>query len=136
MRHEHHEDSDTFWKPTTWEAVRASDIHLITHSGVDFARLALRVTCSLRLAENEYSKPCVRLDHFIEALWSPSGDEPRWNDITSRSLNPDGDGAACALFAETEEEALTIDACIEGLLGAIARGTPPASPGSKTGGGS
>jgi hypothetical protein len=136
MRTEHHEDSYTCSKSTTWEAVRASGINLITHPGVDFAQLPLRVVCSLRLAEKDDGSPCVRIDHFIEALWNPSGGERGWYDITSRSLLPDDDAAACGLFAETEEEALAIDGFIERLLGAIPGGAPPASPGSERGGGS
>jgi hypothetical protein len=134
MRTEHHEDSYTFSKPTTWTAVNASEVALITDPGVDFARLPVRVVCSLRLADNPESAPCVRLDYFIEALWNAPGGEPTWHDITSRVLRPEDDGAACALFAETEEEAFVIDEAIEKLLGVARPGAAPASPRATSGG--
>jgi hypothetical protein len=134
MRTEHHEGSHTFWKPITWEAVHASGVDLITHPGVDFTRLPLRVTCSLRRAEKHDGSACVRIDYFIEALWSLSGGEPEWNDITRRSLSPEDDAAACGLFAEMEEEAIAIDRFIERLLGAKPRAAPPTSARSPKGG--
>jgi hypothetical protein len=132
---EHREQSYTFSKPTTWEAVRASGVGLITHPGVDFARLPLRVACSLRVAENHEGAPCIRIDYFIAALWDPDGGEPRWNDITSKSLRPEDDETACMLFAETEEEGLIIDVAIEKLLGVDELPVAvPVSPPEATGG--
>ena len=121
MQTEESELSFAFLKSTTWEAVRASGIGLIAPPPAEVAHLPLRVICALRLAENHEGAPCVRIDYFVEALWSASGGEPEWNDITSRSLRLEDDETARTLFAETEEEACTIDAAIEKLLGPIQR---------------
>jgi len=117
MQIEESELSSKFTKPTTWEAVRASRIRLLRSPPVDFARLPLRVACSLRLAENHEGAPCVRIDYFVEALWSPPGAEPGWSDITRIDLRPEDDEAARVLFGETEDEACVIDAAIERVLG-------------------
>ncbi len=133
-RIEHHEDSYTFSKPSTWTALIASEFTLIADPGVDVARLPVRVVCSLRLADNPESAPCVRLDYFIEALWSTPGGEPTWHYITSRDLRPEDDAAACALFGETEEEAFVIDEAMEKLLSGPRRVAAPASPRAPLGG--
>jgi hypothetical protein len=116
MQTAEHEQSSTFSKPVTWEAVRASGIALIRLPGVDVATLPLRVTCAVGLAERPGGEPCVRIDYFVEALWQPSGGSAGWDDITSRDLRPEDDATARALFAETDEEACVIDAAIERML--------------------
>jgi hypothetical protein len=133
MRTEHHDQSSLFSKPTTWARVRASRVELIDHPGVDFAQLPLRVACALRLAESHEGAPRVRIDYFLQALWSASGGDPGWNDITCRRMRPEDDEAACALFAETEEEGFIIDTAISKLLGAEPTAAP-VSPSAAEGG--
>jgi len=110
------EQSFTFAKPTTREAVCASRIRLLRDADAEFATVPLRVVCALRAAEKHGGEPCVRIDYFVEAKWCPPGARLGWHDITD-TLRKEDDERARVLFAETAEEALVIDRAIEKILG-------------------
>jgi hypothetical protein len=118
MQTEAHEQSFTFSKPTTLEAILAAGIALGPRPPTS-SRPALRVTCAGRLDEDPSGARRVCLDYSVEAWWTPPGMPeavPGWNDITRRSRRPENNEAARLLFAESEEEACEIDAAIEKLL--------------------
>jgi hypothetical protein len=119
------EQSFTFSRPTTWDAVRASGLRLLQEPCGDREATPLRVVCALRATEDHHGKPCVRIDYLVEARWSPPRGKLGWHRLAD-TLDAENEARACVLFAETEDEALVIDQAIEKILG-LAPGTVAAT---------